>query len=314
MRAVRNFVVAGFAWIACCAMTGLSSCHHEAHVARPNRDAEIKVGPLTLDVIVDEDAARFHAVDQLSAWYPYHHVAFRVLAEPVLSEQEAAALAEYRALRKDHPWGSGLEAAYYLGRRDAIDIATRMRADAILAAFAARLAPFVESTQPHVTHFAATLGARLVGRTTVLGRLARLFGTPARTVPIVLVPRPGSGVGGGGANGGVLVVEVTSDEQSLTPLVHELAHALLEHVRSRIAQRARECGVDAMTFEEAIAHAVAPGLVHDGVGDPLATAGSRATARFYQLGLAVRPVLVRATDFTRFLDDTCVAIMAVDRP
>jgi hypothetical protein len=283
----------------------LWACGHPPRV--PHTVEPLTIGPLTIELVVSARAARFHAIDQLSAWYPFHHAAYAALATG-LTPAEKAALDDHRALRTTHPWGRGLEAAYYLDHREALAADLLAREDAVQGALDARVAPFVAAMQPHVAHFAAQVPGVLASHASLFAELARLFGTASRSVPVVLVPRPGGGVGGGGANGGVIVVEVTTDELSLTPLVHELVHVLLAPSRTQIANAAARCGLDAMTLEEGIVHAVAPGLVHDGPGDPLAAGTTGATARFYALGLVVRPALQRALvsgDVDAFLVDVC---------
>lgn len=307
-----------------------------AELARPPpaeaRDgASLALGPLVVTLRVDREASFFHAVDQLSAWYPYHHRAYMVLAEGApLTPDEQAALLDHRAVRASHGWGAGLEEAFYAGDAHALDDGTRARVTSAVTRWRPRLAPFVDDVQPHVARFADGLAARMSVHAGSFDAVGRLFGTRPTRETAVLVARPGAGMGGGGANGGVLVVEVTRDEASLTPLVHESVHAMLAGRRPELRDAAARCGggLDATTLEEALVHAIAPGLVHDppADADPLAalardtsSAPLGGLAAFYALGLAIRPAMERAletADLAPLLASTCDAWRALrrDRP
>ena len=303
-------------------------CPHQGPADRGHAQGGTGVtfGPLDLEIAVESRASMFHAVDQM-AGYPQTHSAFDSIAfSPPLSGDEKEALAMHRAVRADHPAGSGLEEAYYLGHSSSIDDGTRAKEDRVIARLSKRLKPFLGKGQPHVSSFAQTLREELPTYSPTFEAIGTLAGTPKRALPIALVARPGAGVGVATRDGGVLVVEVTEDEASLTPLVHEAVHALLDSRRDAIRAAASRChsGLDSQTLEEGVAMAVAPGMIHDGArgDDPLSHAVAsdngkfEGPVRFRALGLAMRPAISHALDggsFEGLLSDGCEAWKRIRR-
>jgi hypothetical protein len=146
-----------------------------------------------------------------------------------------------------------------------------------------------------------------------LSRLADLKGIIR--VPVFLIANPDENAGGGGANGGRLVVEApANDPQSF--LLHETLHAVLASRVATIREAAAAAGVSVQTLNEAIAYAFAPGLTGEAGRDLLAEGlaayvirGAPTTdayMQYYTMATVIRPLLRVAFDegesLSAFLD------------
>jgi len=119
-------------------------------------------------------------------------------------------------------------------------------------------------------------------------------------VPVFLIANPDESGGGGGANGGCLVVEVPSPDP-VSFLVHEILHVVLASDAATIREAAASAGISGQTLNEAIAYAFAPGLTGEAGRDLLAEGlagyvirGTPATdpyVQYYTMATAIRPLL-----------------------
>ena len=291
-------------------------------------------GPLRITFIHGPTAQLFHVVDELSAWHPRSlnpYVAWAATELP-LDDAEHALLAAHAKLRRKRRWGA-IDQAFDV--EAAVDDAAKAAAlgkhltaaDAeaertLLTHFAPRLMPLVEAQASALSsveeHFKETL-PDFAPVATALGRLCEV--TEDVPVPIVLAPDPSPTDGGSRFESNVLVVEVTSDDDPLPTLVHELFHALLMRRRSSFAIAATKCDepIDEETLEEGVAYALAPGLMHAAGTDPLAdlvksVEGNRRAepqVRDVRLGLALRDdlraALGGADTLVSFLGRACDA-------
>src|SRR6185503_13007162 len=93
----------------------------------------IDAGPLKIHVVIAETPHLFHAVDQLSGWFPYAHKQYRrYFAAPEhggLSPEDEKLLAAHGKLRAAHGWGA-FDAAMLTDRSidDALADAVRKKA------------------------------------------------------------------------------------------------------------------------------------------------------------------------------------------
>jgi hypothetical protein len=230
----------------------------------------IVLGGVVLSLSTSATASLFHAVDQMSAWSPFSHPQYSKWkppdAEPLLARQ--------RELRARRGWGGGLEAVFYVDASSPADAAAR--APRPLVADAREEADILEAMRPALAGHLGEASERrarelrdaLLQEREAFDHLLRSWLAildlypPRERVPIVFVTSPGTGVGGGGANGGVVVIEVPEEgtvRATLTTVGHELVHALGAPRRDVLERAARGCGLDFTTMGEALAYAVAPG-------------------------------------------------------
>jgi hypothetical protein len=262
----------------------------------------IQAGPLELEVHVSRTASLFHAVDQMAHWNPYGHKQYDALKQAGDDEW----LQRHAALRKKLGGYGVLDQALYseLGYRQAMkgrlsdeDAAEEGK---ILDHFAQTLKKFLDDRDPMAT------AKKLTERRALLEEMAkkagRFVGAGRVSLPVYLVASPDKG-GGGGANGGVLVVEVGEGDCFYT-LLHESWHALVLTKQNEVEAAAKNIGMDVTTLGEGMAYAVMPGLYHDGSGDWLA-GQVRADegkpfddnyVRFRRFALALRPILKQALE------------------
>jgi hypothetical protein len=170
----------------------------------------------------------------------------------------------------------------------------------ILDHFAQTLTRFLDGREPMAA------AKKLTEKRPILEEMAkkagRFTGATKVSLPVYLVASPEKG-GGGGANGGVLVVEVGEGDCFYT-LLHESWHAIVLTRQSDLEAGAKTIGMDVTTLGEGMAYAVMPGLYHDGSGDWLAgqvradegKSFADDYVRFHRYALALRPLLRAALD------------------
>jgi hypothetical protein len=137
-------------------------------------------------------------------------------------------------------------------------------------------------------------------------------------LPLFLVPNPEEGNGGGGYNGGRLVVEISNDPDPMPILIHEILHSLLWKHKNAITAAARSVGVGWGDLNEGLTHAFSPGLTDDPrINDTLTErlagnfakdrppAEAYSQSKKYLIALMVRPILrgalYRRETFSDFL-------------
>jgi len=124
------------------------------------------------------------------------------------------------------------------------------------------------------------------------------------TVQVFLVANAEERDGGGGANGGRIVVEVPLIDP-IGVLMHESLHQLLRPKEGAMRVAAEAAGLDFIVIKEAIAYAVYPGILGNTEdGDQLAeelvqwqlrgVAASDRFLQFDQLAVVIRPLLKAA--------------------
>ena len=300
----------------------------------------IVLGPMALDVIASRTAQLFHVVDQLSMWSPFSHPQYAKWAKRglALDDDDRAALAKHARVRRARGWGSGIEAAFYVSGEldDAIATAVegkKLTADEalveheVMAHFATKLDPILTAQRPAIDAFVAALAQespQLAALAERFARAANVTGPIAIAVIPVVDPAPG-----GKANASIgrsrITLEIEDGSDPMPPFEHAFFHALVMKKRESIAIAAAKCKaeIDEETLTQAIAYALAPGLLHGGSAssDPLAlevdahraaTRTLRApVVRYERLALAVRPMLVESLDtgggFSAFLPRACEA-------
>jgi hypothetical protein len=260
-------------------------------------------------------AQLFHIVDQLSQWDQYTHKQYvRWAAKSLaLDDDDRRFLLQHVELRRHHGWGSALEKAFLveapldIATRDAIQNGLLSEADAmterdVLRHFAPKLAPLIDQQTPVMDRFVGNLEADRNRLAPTITELLAFCEIKAKiSVPVFLVANPEDRNGGGGANGGRLVIEVPSpDTRSI--LLHEALHFLLLGHQAEIEAAAKAAGLPANVLNEAVAYAFAPGLTDDGTADDeLADEVVRMQLRgvkpadpylqFNSMAIVIRPVL-----------------------
>jgi hypothetical protein len=292
----------------------------------------LNLGGVIISVSDSRTAQVFHIVDQMSQWDSgVHHGYVRWATRTLnLRPEDQALLQKHAELRRARGWGNGFEQAFYVD--DSIAVAAQraienkvLSADEataekmILLHFDPILAPLLNRSAPQMTAFRARLsgeGSRIAPVIKQLVRFSETKGTVR--VPLFLVANPEEGSGGGGFNGGRLVVEIQNQPDPLPILVHECLHALLWRHKEAIRVAAESIGLSWVSLNEGIAHAFAPGLTDDPrQSDSLAerltrnfqrgTAASEgyAQSKQYMVALIIRPLLRSALNhgetFSRFL-------------
>ncbi len=287
--------------------------------AAPPMGPTVKAGPVQAHLLVSETAGLFHFVDQLSAWSPYSHKQYRQFLEGEgqggLSKADLEVLERYAQVRRrlgigpleqvlyvDGAWEQALLAAVKAKRLSQADADVVKEA---LAHFAPRVLPEINARAQDVRAYAQRVQATLKNEAAFLRAASAFFSVKAVEVPIVIVASPGKGFGGGGFNGGRLVVEVGEGAQGAGPLLHELWHAFAEPRKQVLVSAAGKTpGLDFETLSEGFAYAASPGLwaMDARAGDELqAKVRSHLQerrsflndpyVRFNRFGLALRPVL-----------------------
>lgn len=278
----------------------------------------VDLGGLVLSVSDSPTAQVFHIVDQLSLWDMYTHKEYARWAESthLLDDHDRALLQRHAEMRKKRGWGKGFEQTFLVD--DSIPDAARngiaaglLSADEanterdILLHFAPKLEPLLRQRHDEIAAVQQQLLAQQAQLTPFVQQLAH-FGevTDPPTVQAFLVANTDDRNGGGGANGGRLVVEVPIRDP-LGVLLHESLHQLLRPKEELMKQTAEAAGMDFTVLKEGIAYALYPGIQADtDRGDVLAEdlvqmqlRGAPATDRFLQfdqLAIVIRPLLKAA--------------------
>jgi hypothetical protein len=281
---------------------------------------DVDLGGMVLSVSSSSTAQVFHIVDQLSDWDPFVHRAYGRWAAKALNldQEDRGLLRQHAELRRARGRGNGFEQAFLVA--DSIDAAARNAIAArvlssseatteqnILNHFAPRVAALIEQQRGRIEAFTNQLVADRGRLTSLVQKLARFAETtsPLR-VPAFFVANPEETSGGGGANGGRLVVEVPSPD-AMGFLLHESLHVFLAPHAEAIRVAAASAGLDFQVLNEGIAYALAPGLTGDGLPVDLVaeqlvrqilrgTPASDAYVRFYMVATVIRPLLREALE------------------
>jgi hypothetical protein len=279
----------------------------------------LHAGPLKLTIHDSEAAQLFHIVDQLSVWNIYCHPQYRA-GLGAFSPAEEQLLRTHAKVRAAHgygvidevfyaesDWRTALDRAVAAGRLSRSEADTERK---VVSAFAAKLKPFIAAGRPAVTRAINKLRAHGPELTVFARKAARFTGQTALDVPVYLIPSHGLG-GGGGMNGGILVVEVGASVDPYYTLLHEAWHGFVERQAAALdAACASVPDLDRTLLAEGLAYAVYPGLYHPGQEDALLEQvradlrdiktnhdeRSRRLAWFRRYGLALRPLLAAALE------------------
>lgn len=285
-------------------------------VAAAQPAEELDAGALRLSVHVSRTAQLFHIVDQISEWDVFTHRQYlRYFRE--LSDEDRRQLKRHAELRRRKGWGGGLEQTLYspLDLNSALEKGVRaghLTAEEaavereVLSHFSTRVDPFIQGERGHLDAFRAELFRRRAELERVSAVLSKLTRTKELPVPVFLIANPSEGEIGGGANGGILVLEVARGRDSLPTIAHELTHLFLAAHRP-LLQRAAEAapGLDAQTLNEGIAYSLTSVLFpSDGARLVWQVAGdfgarkdlSDPYVRFNRFALAIQPRLKAAVD------------------
>ncbi|MGO9708979.1 MAG: hypothetical protein ACLQBL_08960 [Polyangiaceae bacterium] len=310
--------------------------------APPPPPHDLAAPPIALTLIDSPTAQVFHIVDELSGWYPEAHAQYAEWAkkEMPLDDAERAMLkkhAKLRAMRRrggsDEAFNVPLpiaEAAHAAVEKKLLTAADAADEQALLEHFESRLHPLLESQAKAISELEAKIAAELPRAAPLLARLGR-FCEVTETLPIraVLVANPLQARGSGRARRTTIAIEVPSGDDTLPTFFHYLSHAILLQRRGTIALGAGKCeeAIDDETIEDALAYAVAPGLIHPLGRDLLRelvdtdhTLSLRnPRVRAERLGLALRTDLSAALEgghetVKSFLPKVCDAWANVARP
>ena len=284
----------------------------------------IEAGDVRFEVhTASRTAILFHVVDQMSGWSQYCHeqyVRWWTKTYGPLTEEDRGLLAEHAAARRKRGWGGGFEQSLYVAAN--LD---RALADAVSAGYLTQgeadtekkvllhFAPGIDKLTADLVGadeaFLARLRAKKADLLSFAAKAARLFGTKNVDVPVYLIPNPDDDFRGGGFNGGIISLEVPPTTNVFPTLLHECFHAFVNPQKPRLeAAIAGVDGLDEQTLNEAIAYAIAPGLLHDSSrGDPLRDEaledlkdgkqiGTDAFMRFHWYALALRPLVKESLD------------------
>jgi hypothetical protein len=280
---------------------------------------DVDFGGLVLSTSDSSTAQTFHIVDQLSEWDAATHKAYgRWAAKNLpLDQDDKRLLQQHAALRRARGWNHGFEQAFYVD--DPVPTAAQkaiegklLSADeaaaetAILMHFVPKLSPMRDGAAPRVAAFMSRLSLESKGFAPLVQKLVRFADarTPVR-VPLLLVPAPEES--GGAFGSGRLVIEVGEQADPMPLLFHESLRALLRTHDAEIAAASQSCGLAADVFAEAIAYAIAPGLMDKGDdGDRLAEGLVRDVTRARpaadpavqssMIAIVIRPMLRAALD------------------
>lgn len=270
---------------------------------------------LELTISDSRTAQLFHIVDQLSQWDQFTHKQYvRWAAKSLpLDDDDRRVLQQHVELRRRHGWDGALEQAFLVeepldaAARDAVRLGLLTEADAkterdVLVYFAPRLAPLIQQQQPELDRFIRQLEDDRDHLAPTIAELAAFCGIRTKIrAAVFLAANPDGKNGGGGANGGRLVVEVPSPDPRST-LLHEALHKLLASHQDEIKAAADASGLSADVLNEGIAYAFAPGLIGEGASDDLLAdaivrmqvRGAKPTDPYMQynsMAIVIRPLL-----------------------
>jgi hypothetical protein len=288
--------------------------------AAPASNAQKRIidfGGVFISVSDSRTAQVFHIVDQISQWdssvhHGYVRWANRTLA---LNQEDQRLLQKHAELRRARGWGNGFEQAFYVD--DSIEVAAEHAVEnklisaeeataekVILLHFVPILSELLGRSVPQITSFEARLKTEGKRIAPVVKQLVRFSETKGIvTVPLFLVPNPEEGSGGGGFNGGRLVVEIQKAPDPLPILFHECLHALLWQHNEAIRVAAESVGLTWGELNEGIASAFSPGLTDnlqevDSLAERFAKNLQRGPAaegyvqsKKYLVALIIRPLL-----------------------
>jgi hypothetical protein len=278
----------------------------------------VDLGGLVLSVSDSRTAQVFHIVDQLSLWDVYTHKEYARWAEEtrLLDAHDRELLQRHAELRRKRGWGKGFEQAFLVddsieqaaAKAIAAGLLTPEEANTerdILLHFAPELEPLMEQCRPAI----AAVEDQLVAEQTQLAPLVKQIAHFSEVhappnVQVFLVANTEKEDGGGGANGGRLVIEVPIRDP-IGVLLHESLHQLLRPQEPKIRAAAEAAGLDFTVLKEGIAYALYPGIVGDNEqGDVLVqdlvemqlrgTPASDPFLRFDELAAVIRPLLKAA--------------------
>jgi hypothetical protein len=292
----------------------------------------LNLGGILVSVSNSRTAQVFHIVDQMSEWDSGVHHAYVRWANKTLnlSEADKKLLQKHSELRRPRGWGNGFEQAFYVD--DSIEgAAQRAVTDKLLTVdeaatektillhFAPILSGFLDQKASQINAFRMRLEAEGKKIAPVVRQLVRFSETKGNVkVPLFVVPNPEEGNGGGGFNGGRLVVEIEERPDPLPVFFHECLHALLWQHKEAIRVAAESIGISWGDLNEGIAHAFSPGLTDnilesDTLAERLARnfrkgtpdADAYAQSKKYIIALMIRPLLRSALNhretFSQFL-------------
>ncbi|HEX8890601.1 MAG TPA: hypothetical protein VF779_15715 [Pyrinomonadaceae bacterium] len=282
---------------------------------------KLDLGGLIVSVSDSRTAQVFHIVDQMSDWdSAVHHGYVRWAAKTLnLGLEDRKLLQKHAEMRRARGWGNGFEQAFYVD--DSIEVAAERAVEnklisadeaaaekTILLHFAPMLSEMLNRNAPQLAAFRKRLEAEGKKIAPIVRKLVRFSETQETiSVPLFLVPNPEEGSGGGGFNGGRLVVEIQKEPDPLPILFHECLHALLWQHKEAIRAAAESLGLSWGALNEGIAHAFSPGITDDlRESDSLAerltrnlqkgTPASDRSAQQYMIALLIRPLLRSALE------------------
>ncbi len=317
-------------WISAIAIVGCASAPPTAPCPRVPSDTKteskterkapraevvsLDAGVLVYDISISDTAQIFHIADQLSSWSPFMHPQYARWAKEqnLLGDAQMIALTAHRALRRRLHYGD-IDSAFYTTKsvQDALNDAAQTLSPQDLATeknlfqqMTPILLPFIEQ------HRAETIALRdrilleqdkLKKMLEDFVQFAQVY-LPKDHVPLWLIASTGGQAGGGGINGGQMVVE--SGRESVNTLLHESLHFVLNPKHPEIEVAAKSCGagLDWETLNEGIAYALSPGIVGDRDAidrriAQLADEGKPVSdpyVRFNRLGKRLTPLLEKA--------------------
>jgi hypothetical protein len=230
----------------------------------------------------------------------------------VLGEPQKKALEAHRALRQRMHYGE-LDQTFYTTEsvQDALTRAATFLSPEDLATeknlfeqMTPILLPLIEKQNADV----AALRDRILSQREKLKKMLEDFVQfvqvylPKDHLPLWLIASTGPQSGGGGYNGGQMVVEASRSADHV--LLHESLHFVLSPKKSDLEAAAKSCGagLDAETLNEGLAYALYPGIVgnRDAINQAIAQLASEGKpvsdpyVRFNRFGKRLTPLLEKA--------------------
>jgi hypothetical protein len=275
----------------------------------------LDLGGMVLSISDAPTAQIFHIVDQLSQWDIYTHDQYArwAAATHLLDQRDRELLQQHAEMRKRRGWGHGFEQTFLV--EDSIEDATAKGISAqflsgteanterdILLHFAPKLEPLLRQRRTEIAALHQQLVAEQARLTPFMVQLASF--AEVKNLPIVtvfLVANTDEHNGGGGVEGGRLVVEVPLLD-TIGTLLHECLHQLLDSQKESIHSAAEAAKLDYIVLNEGIAYALYPGIMADTEqGDRLieelvrrqlrGTPASDPFLRFNLVAAVIRPLL-----------------------
>ena len=218
----------------------------------------------------------FHIVDQLSQWDIYTHDQYArwAAATHLLDQRDRELLQQHAEMRKRRGWGHGFEQTFLV--EDSIEDAAAKGISAqflsateanterdILLHFVPKLKPLLRQRRTEIAALQQQLVAEQARLTPFMVQLASF--AEVKNPPIVmvfLVANTDEHNGGGGVEGGRLVVEVPLLD-TIGTLLHECLHQLLDSQKESIHSAAEAAKLAYMVLNEGIAYALYPGIMAD---------------------------------------------------